>query len=75
MYLPYFAVVYISSLLVLISLLEKFLRKRSRIRISFLKVESNQTLSLFLIITYLVGMHIHVLAIFKNIDVKSETAP
>jgi hypothetical protein len=49
------------------------LRKRSRIRISLLKVESNQTLSLFLIITSLVGMHI--LAIFKNIDVKSETAP
>jgi hypothetical protein len=73
MYLPYFAVVYISSLLVLISLLEKFLRKRSRIRISFLKVESNQTLSSFLIITSLVGMH--VLAIFKNIDVKAVTAP
>jgi hypothetical protein len=49
------------------------LRKRSRIRISLLKVESNQTLSSFLIITSLVGMHI--LAIFKNIDVKSETAP
>jgi hypothetical protein len=73
MYLLYFAVVYISSLLVLISLLEKFLRKRSRIRISFLKVESNQTLSSFLIITSLVGMH--VLAIFKNIDVKAVTAP
>ena len=43
-YLPYFAVVYISTLLVLISL------KRSRIRISLLKVESNQILSSFLII-------------------------
>jgi hypothetical protein len=53
--------------------LRKVLRKRSRIRISLLKVESNQTLSSFLIITSLVGMHI--LAIFKNIDVKSETAP
>lgn len=53
--------------------LRKVLRKRSRIRISLLKVESNQTLSSFLIITSLVGMHI--LAIFKNIDVKLETAP
>jgi hypothetical protein len=42
--------------------LRKVLRKRSRIRISLLKVESNQTLSSFLIITSLVGMHI--LAIF-----------
>jgi hypothetical protein len=53
--------------------ISKVLRKRSRICISLLKVESNQTLSSFLIITSLVGMHI--LAIFKNIDVKSETAP
>jgi hypothetical protein len=53
--------------------LRKVLRKRSRIRISLLKAESSQTLSSFLIITSLVGMHI--LAIFKNIDVKSETAP
>jgi hypothetical protein len=53
--------------------LRKVLRKRSRIRISLLKVESNQTSSSFHIITSLVGMHI--LAIFKNIDVKSETAP
>jgi hypothetical protein len=53
--------------------LRTVLRKRSRIRISLLKVESNQTLSPFHIITSLVGMHI--LAIFKNIDVKSETAP
>jgi hypothetical protein len=38
--------------------LRKVLRKRSRIRISLLKVESNQTLSSFLIITSLVRMHI-----------------
>ena len=71
-YLPYFAVVYISTVSTDFTL-RKFLRKLSRIRISLLKVESNQTLSSFLIITSLVGMHI--LAIFKNIDVKSETAP
>ena len=71
-YLPYFAVVYISSVSTDFTL-RKVLRNRSRIHISLLKVESNQTLSSFLIITSLVGMHI--LAIFKNIDVKSETAP
>ena len=52
--------------------LRKVLQKRSRIRISLLKAESNQPLSSFLIITSLVG--IHLLAIFKNIDVKSMTA-
>ena len=53
--------------------LRNVLRKRSRIRISLLKAESNQTLSSFLIIISLVGMHI--LAIFKIIDVKSVTVP
>jgi hypothetical protein len=38
---------------------------------SFNETQSNQTLSSFPIITSLAGMHI--LAIFKNIDVKSET--